>query len=128
MKKLFIVLLMGASLLGITGCGNTNKEKGVETTQASTISTQEEKDSVNAVAEEAVPTKNSGEYSISGAVKQFDKNELVIETERGTQVVLPAKDIKAKLSEGDNVLVTMKMDILKAEGFDDITIVNITKL
>lgn len=42
--------------LGFSAC-NTNKQSGVETTKASTVATEVEKDSVKSVVDEAIPTQ-----------------------------------------------------------------------
>lgn len=127
MKKFIIFALIGASLLGFSAC-NTNKQSGVETTKASTVATEIEKDSVKSVVDEAIPTQKSGEYSISGIVDTKDNDAVVIETERGSKITLPVKNIKINLNSGDNVLITLKFDVSKAQTYDDIEVVNVTKL
>ena len=127
MKKFIIFALIGASLLGFSAC-NTNKHSGVETTKASTVATEVEKDSVKSVVDEAIPTQKSGEYSISGIVDKKEDDTLVMETEKGSKITLPVKNIKIKLNSGDNVLITFKMNISDPQTYDDIEIVNVTKL
>ena len=127
MKKFIIFALIGASLLGFSAC-NTNKQSGVETTKASTVATEVEKDSVKSVVDEAIPTQKSGEYSISGIVDTKDNDAVVIETERGSKITLPVKNIKINLNSGDNVLITLKFDVSKAQTYDDVEVVNVTKL
>ena len=123
MKKFIIFALIGASLLGFSAC-NTNKQSGVETTKASTVATEIEKDSVKSVVDEAIPTQKSGEYSISGIVDKKEDDTLVMETEKGSKITLPVKNIKINL----NVLITFKMNISDPQTYDDIEIVNVTKL
>ena len=127
MKKFIIFALIGASLLGFSAC-NTNKQSGVETTKASTVATEVEKDSVKSVVDEAIPTQKSGEYSISGIVDKKEDDTLVMETEKGSKITLPVKNIKIKLNSGDNFLITFKMNISDPQTYDDIEIVNVTKL
>ena len=123
MKKFIIFALIGASLLGFSAC-NTNKQSGVETT----VATEVEKDSVKSVVDEAIPTQKSGEYSISGIVDKKEDDTLVMETEKGSKITLPVKNIKINLNSGDNVLITFKMNISDPQTYDDIEIVNVTKL
>ena len=118
MKKFIIFALIGTSLLGFSAC-NTSKQSGVETTKASTVATEIEKDSVKSVVDEAIPTQKSGEYSISGIVDTKDNDAVVIETERGSKI---------NLNSGDNVLITLKFDVSKAQTYDDVEVVNVTKL
>ena len=99
-----------------------------KTTKASTVATEIEKDSVKSVVDEAIPTQKSGEYSISGIVDTKDNDAVVIETERGSKITLPVKNIKINLNSGDNVLITLKFDVSKAQTYDDIEVVNVTKL
>ena len=127
MKKFIIFALIGASLLGFSAC-NTHKQSGVETPKASTVATEVEKDSVKSVVDEAIPTQKSGEYSISGIVDKKEDDTLVMETEKGSKITLPVKNIKIKLNSGDNVLITFKMNISDPQTYDDIEIVNVTKL
>lgn len=127
MKKIIIFALIGASLLGFSAC-NTNKKSGVETTKASTVATEVEKDSVKSVVDEAIPTQKSGEYSILGIVDKKEDDTLVMETEKGSKITLPVKNIKINLNSGDNVLITFKMNISDPQIYDDIEIVNVTKL
>lgn len=127
MKKFIIFALICASLLGFSAC-NTNKQSGVETTKASTVATEIEKDSVKSVVDEAIPTPKSGEYSISGIVDTKDNDAVVIETEKGSKITLPVKNVKINLNSGDNVLITFKMNISDPQTYDDIEIVNVTKL
>ena len=127
MKKFIIFALIGTSLLGFSAC-NTSKQSGVETTKASTVATEIEKDRVKSVVDEAIPTQKSGEYSISGIVDTKDNDAVVIETERGSKITLPVKNIKINLNSGDNVLITLKFDVSKAQTYDDVEVVNVTKL
>lgn len=127
MKKFIIFALIGTSLLGFSAC-NTSKQSGVETTKASTVATEIEKDSVKSVVDEAIPTQKSGEYSISGIVDKKEDDTLVMETEKGSKITLPVKNIKINLNSGDNVLITFKMNISDPQTYDDIEIVNVTKL
>lgn len=127
MKKFIIFALIGASLLGFSAC-NTTKQSGVETTKASTVATEIEKDSVKSVVDEAIPTQKSGEYSISGIVDKKEDDTLVMETEKGSKITLSVKNIKINLNSGDNVLITFKMNISDPQTYDDIEIVNVTKL
>ncbi|MFR5772809.1 MAG: hypothetical protein ACLUE7_05825 [Lachnospirales bacterium] len=41
---------------------------------------------------------------------------------------MPVKNIKINLNSGDNVLITLKFDVSKAQTYDDVEVVNVTKL
>lgn len=127
MKKFIIFALIGASLLGFSAC-NTSKQSGVETTKASTVASETEKDSVKSVVDEAIPSQKSGEYTISGVVDTKENDTVVLETEKGSKITLPIKNVKINLNSGDNVLITLRFDTSKAQTYDDIEIVNVTKL
>ena len=83
---------------------------------------------MKSVVDEAIPTQKSGEYSISGIVDKKEDDTLVMETEKGSKITLPVKNIKINLNSGDNVLITFKMNISDPQTYDDIEIVNVTKL
>lgn len=51
-----------------------------------------------------------------------------METEKGSKITLSVKNIKINLNSGDNVLITFKMNISDPQTYDDIEIVNVTKL
>lgn len=127
MKKLIVFALVGFSLLGLSACG-TEKENGVETTQASAQVSEAEKNSISAIIDEASPTQKNGEYTLLGLVKKSDSDYITLETEKGTEILLPSKNIKIKLNNGDNVLAMLKMDISKVNSFDDITVSSVIKL
>ena len=127
MKKFIIFALIGASLLGFSAC-NTNKQSGVETTRASTVATEVEKDSVNLLSMRQYLHKKVENYSISGIVDKKEDDTLVMETEKGSKITLSVKNIKINLNSGDNVLITFKMNISDPQTYDDIEIVNVTKL
>lgn len=125
MKKLVILFAAAVFAAGLAGCGES---KGVENTQASVAVTEEEKQTVDAVINEAVPSGTDGEYYLTGVVAEKNSDTLKLDTERGSELTFPADKFSGNISKDDNVLVKLKMDISKTKTIDDIEIADVTKL